>query len=661
MTTELYLINEQFAAPFQEFPELLGELAQEHNLDGYTSRQQLLGQAQALLAKGSAERLLPLQNLLAEYEIASYLFTPSPIKFAPFTLISLETAASELRLYGREKQVILPKGARLLILLSDLSGNLSEGSLRQITSVQRYQGVGGQRGLSSQRQQHFILQGRPVLDIYLLDEEGTPSSAVRAFPGKFDIKGLGERATLSTVQNLLKLCELAQEYAGECRIDMNFGLSPIPGANLHSGSAANLEGIKKNLQNLTRYAWLQTDIDRQRAQLSKAPANEVAMLTAAAMTAMQPELATLPPHTVQPLAKVLDSDQEVAPEQNRRQRTPVINPTLLPPPQAIQRHSLWTSPKALAGYFGLGLVPLLIYLIEKQWLSLWLKTGFSSGIISGALAIGLYVWAFHRLKLKRLIENTPTSKIRSVAMGMVEIKGTARRQYALISPMANLACVYYRLTRYNRDKNNNLVVSSISSSGQVPFWVEDETGRISVMPEGASVIPENKLESMDEAGAALSGFYPSDEKWVEEIIYDGALVYVLGEAQVKRSDAQPRSARRGKALRQLKQDRNRLAGYDTNADGRVDSEEWQAACAEVDEQLLREDLAASDERRRQEDHVVIARPSQRGAPFVIAEAPAESSVTRDYALSMNLIFGVASSAALLTAWLMIRQFQPTGF
>jgi hypothetical protein len=656
MIPELYLINEQLAAPFQEFPELLRELAQKHNLDGYTSRQQLLGQAQALLAKGPAARLSPLQNLLAEYDIASYLFTPSPIKFAPFTLISLETATSELRLYGREKQVIVPKGARLLVLLSDLSGNLGEASLRQITSVQRYQGAGGQRGLSSQRQQHFILQGRPVLDIYLLDEAGAPSSAVRAFPGKFDIKGLGERATLSTVQNLLKLCELVQEYAGECRVDMNFGLSPIPGANLHSDGAGDLEGIKKNLQNLTRYAWLQTDIDRQRAQLSKEPANELAMLTAAALTAIQPELATLAPQTEQHLAKVLAGAQEVAPEQSRRQRTPLINPTLLPPPQAIQRHSLWTSPKALAGYFGLGLVPLLIYLIEKQWLSLLLKKGFSSGIISGTLALGLYFWAFHRLKLKRLMENTPTSKIRSIAMGMVEIKGTARRQYALISPMANLACVYYRLTRYKRDKNNNLVVSSIASSGQVPFWVEDETGRIAILPEGASVLPENKLESMDDASTALSGFYNSDEKWVEEIIYDGALIYVLGEAQVKRSDAPPRNARKGEALRRLKQDRNRLAGYDTNADGRIDPEEWQAACAEVDEQLLREDLAASDTRRRQEDHVVIARPRQRSAPFVIAEAPAESSVTRGYGLSMALMFVAATLAALLTAGLMIRQF-----
>ncbi len=35
---------------------------------------------------------------------------------------------------------------------------------------------------------------------------------------------------------------------------------------------------------------------------------------------------------------------------------------------------------------------------------------------------------------ERQIENTPTSRVRSVAMGMVEVKGQAIRRYALLSP-----------------------------------------------------------------------------------------------------------------------------------------------------------------------------------------------------------------------------------
>jgi hypothetical protein len=44
----------------------------------------------------------------------------------------------------------------------------------------------------------------------------------------------------------------------------------------------------------------------------------------------------------------------------------------------------------------------------------------------GGLLLGLYVFyrGFHHFRRKRLIENTPTSKVRSIAMGLVEIFGT---------------------------------------------------------------------------------------------------------------------------------------------------------------------------------------------------------------------------------------------
>ena len=71
---------------------------------------------------------------------------------------------------------------------------------------------------------------------------------------------------------------------------------------------------------------------------------------------------------------------------------------------------------------------------------------FQQAVHSGALALagaGLAGWyGFLCLRLKRRVENTPTSRIRSLAMGMVEVKGKAIRSYALVSPMTQLPCVF---------------------------------------------------------------------------------------------------------------------------------------------------------------------------------------------------------------------------
>jgi hypothetical protein len=250
----------------------------------------------------------------------------------------------------------------------------------------------------------------------------------------------------------------------------------------------------------------------------------------------------------------------------------------------------------------------------------------------------MIIGGFRLLALKRLMQNTPTSKIRSIAMGLVEVQGVARRHFALFSPMTNIPCIYYRLVRYKKNSKNDWVVSSVTSSGHVPFLLEDGTGSVSVDPSGATVKAEHRQESLNLSGITFGGSDSADEKWVEEMIYDGARVYVLGEAQLKKSRRPPRKQRKIEALRRLKQDPQTLARFDTNGDGRIDSEEWQAARDVIDEQLLHEDLNASDENRRQEDQVVISKPRQRGAPFMIAETASEVKLTSGYTLSITLLF-----------------------
>ncbi|MDI6735416.1 MAG: hypothetical protein QME42_04345 [bacterium] len=70
--------------------------------------------------------------------------------------------------------------------------------------------------------------------------------------------------------------------------------------------------------------------------------------------------------------------------------------------------------------------------------------GYIHEIVFILIGPGLFFYGFFKLKKKRLIEDIPTSKIRSVAMGFAEIKGKARQKIPLKSPLTSADCVYYK-------------------------------------------------------------------------------------------------------------------------------------------------------------------------------------------------------------------------
>jgi hypothetical protein len=103
----------------------------------------------------------------------------------------------------------------------------------------------------------------------------------------------------------------------------------------------------------------------------------------------------------------------------------------------------------------------------------------------------LFFSGFKRYKEKKLIENTPTSKIRSIAMGRVEIAGKvlADKNHLIKSPFSNNDCVYCKWTveEYKRSgKNSSWVTVKTGVLGKY-FFVQDDTGVVLVDPTGAKV------------------------------------------------------------------------------------------------------------------------------------------------------------------------------
>ena len=113
---------------------------------------------------------------------------------------------------------------------------------------------------------------------------------------------------------------------------------------------------------------------------------------------------------------------------------------------------------------------------------LWCLVGFGAGI-------GLFLYGFRLLQRRRLILDTPFSKIRSASMGMVEISGLAVGPYTMIAPITARPCYYYRtlVWEWKQSGKNKNWVKVAGECMHVSFFVDDNSGRVLIDPRGADL------------------------------------------------------------------------------------------------------------------------------------------------------------------------------
>ena len=118
------------------------------------------------------------------------------------------------------------------------------------------------------------------------------------------------------------------------------------------------------------------------------------------------------------------------------------------------------------------------------------------------LAAGLFgfVMGLRYLFMRRLIENIPTSKVRSIAMGLVEVYGSVVPIKVLKSPFSNRDCVYYRyqIEEQRSDGKRTYWATIRKEENSTSFMLRDETGQVLVDCKGASV--DIKLDNRYESG-----------------------------------------------------------------------------------------------------------------------------------------------------------------
>jgi hypothetical protein len=104
---------------------------------------------------------------------------------------------------------------------------------------------------------------------------------------------------------------------------------------------------------------------------------------------------------------------------------------------------------------------------------------------------GVYVFyrGFRILQRKRLILDTPSSKIRSASMGLVEVNGLAVGPFTMTAPVTGLPCYYYRTVawRWEQRGKSSEWVKVADESQHVAFYLDDNTGKLLVNPLGAEM------------------------------------------------------------------------------------------------------------------------------------------------------------------------------
>jgi len=212
----------------------------------------------------------------------------------------------------------------------------------------------------------------------------------------------------------------------------------------------------------------------------------------------------------------------------------------------------------------------------------------------GVAAIGGGALALRWIKVARLIEDTPTSRVRSAAQGYVELTGRGRPLDGTknLGPLTQRPCVWWRYRvskkeQTGRSRGENW--RSVSSGESVlPFLLDDGTGHCIIQPDGAEVISSESTTWYGDtpwptAAPGHGRMATRDYRYVEERIYEQELLYVLGEFRShgpqEGADLQAAAAA---LLVEWKDDQSKLIErFDADGDGRISLEEWERARAEA--------------------------------------------------------------------------------
>jgi hypothetical protein len=313
--------------------------------------------------------------------------------------------------------------------------------------------------------------------------------------------------------------------------------------------------------------------------------------------------------------------------------------------------------------------------------------------IGAVMGIVWFFKGFKELKIKRTIQNIPTSKIHTGAVGTdVEIKGNiiVEKERMATAPISGQQCAIYHLEiQVERRRKNSTYWKTIDQYfSHEGFYVEDQSGSTAlVLAEGARInregktnncyfsssdlneIPDLLRESLTTNQHKLKKFKFKETSWLfsekykilEWSFMPNEEVYILGHAdsglrfeKIKK----PKLKYFLKAKKAIQEDGKLRARYDTNRDGTLDHDELERGS-----QILAQRQSDKYSKEKLEELIPKTKlifKKKKPHPFVISNRPEDELVKHMGKWSVLKIWGgpILTVACVWYLFTTLSNFNP---
>lgn len=249
--------------------------------------------------------------------------------------------------------------------------------------------------------------------------------------------------------------------------------------------------------------------------------------------------------------------------------------------------------------------------------------------VAWGISLAGFLLTFGFLRRLRVVEDTPRSLIRSAAQGYVELQGEGRLMPGdpILAPLTGIRCLWWSFHIEERatDGKGHPAWDRVDSgvSGEL-FCINDGTGQCIVDPDGAVVYPSVKQVWYGNTGRPEGGpqigtlAIASRYRYTEERMHESDTLYALGyfhtQGPVTGADIDEEVRQQ---LVEWKRDQAELIRrFDTNHDGQVDMQEWDAARQEARRLVLEQER----ENMKRPPVNVLKRPPD-GRAFLLSTLP----------------------------------------
>jgi len=293
-------------------------------------------------------------------------------------------------------------------------------------------------------------------------------------------------------------------------------------------------------------------------------------------------------------------------------------------------------------------------IVQASTQEFWFHAVFAIAITTA----GFY-FAFTFIKRARIIEDTPTSKIRSAAQGYVELVGYGDilEGPEIVAPLSKTPCTWYSYKVEKLGDEDEEVIESGTSEDL--FLLVGKTGRCVIDPEGAIVTPSvvrtwygSKYDGA--GGESMFAGLGQRYRFTEERMHPGDTLYALGlfRSVGGHNEVFNTSEEVRVLLNRWKQDQEKLVKhFDRNKDGQIDAHEWEnvrkvAAYFVRKKQLNRKTAPVTH---------ILSKPENTSQPFLLSTKPQHILTQRYKYYAMGSFAGFLCFGSL-AAWMFLVRF-----